>query len=221
MTDIALYGAILSPYVRKVRLALDFKGLDYEKVVVIPVPGAEKPAEFEANSPLGKIPLLRSGDTYVPDSSVICAWLEREFPEQALLPQDNAMAARALWFDAYMGSNMVPVIGGHLFAEVVLAKAVFGREPIQSDIDAALNVEIPEIFDYLESELLSDYLVGDSVSLADISVGSLFLTLEHCQYQYDAGRWPKVVAYMERLMALPIFANALQEEKAFLAAMQG
>ncbi|GAA5317873.1 MAG: glutathione S-transferase family protein [Candidatus Pelagadaptatus aseana] len=221
MADISLYGVILSPYVRKVRLALDFKGVAYESVPVFPIPGAEQPPEFKANSPLGKIPLLRSGETFVPDSSVICAWLEREVPQPALLPEDNALAARALWFDAYMASKMVPVIAGHLFAEVVLAKAVFQRDPIQSDIDAALNVEIPEIFDYLESELSGDYLVGDGITLADIAVGGMFLTLAHCGYEHDAGRWPNVVAYKDRIMAEPVFANALAEEQAFLAAMAG
>jgi glutathione S-transferase len=217
MTNISLYGVILSPFVRKVRLALDYKNIEYEKIPVMPMAGMEKPPEFEANSPLGKVPLLRVGDDYISDSSVICAWLEREHSQPQLLPVDNIAAARALWFEEYADSQMVPVIGGHLFAEVVLAKAVFGRDPIQDDIDTAITTEIPAIFNYLESQLSSDYLVGDRLTLADIGVGSLFLTLSHCGYEWDENLWPKVVAYAQRLMNSEIFATALEEEQQVLA----
>ena len=50
--SIVLYGASLSPYVRKVRFALAYKCLDYEQVSVIPASG-DLPDEFKANSPLG------------------------------------------------------------------------------------------------------------------------------------------------------------------------
>ena len=76
MTSITLYGAPISPFVRKARLALKYKDINYQLVPVIPVDD-NLPAEFNANSPLGKIPLLHTGDTWLPDSSVICAWLEK------------------------------------------------------------------------------------------------------------------------------------------------
>jgi glutathione S-transferase len=218
MEKISLYGVVLSPYVRKVRLALDFKGVDYEKIPVMPIPGADKPAEFLENSPLGKIPLLRVNDDYLADSTIMCAWLERAHPEPVLVSADPMQAAKTLWFEEYMSSKMAPAIGGHLFAELVLAKNVFGREPIQADIDLALGTEIPAIFDYLTEQLKSDYLMGDSVTLADIAVGSQFLTLSHCNYVCDAAVWPEVAAYIERMMGLEIFKNALSEEQQFLQA---
>lgn len=218
MEKITVYGAILSPFVRKIRLALALKGVAYDNVLVLPVPGGDKPQEFVENSPLGKIPLLRVGDEYISGSGVMCAWLEREVPQPALLPENNMAAARALWFQEYADSRMVPVVGGHLFAEVVLAKAVFQREPIEADIEMALNVEIPEILDYLESQLQGEYLVGEELSLADIAVGGQFLTLLHCQYEIDAVRWPKVAAYSNRLLGHPVFAKTLAEEQELLSA---
>lgn len=217
---ITLYGAPISPFVRKVRAALAHKGLDYESVFVAPRSGNE-PEEFKANSPLGKIPLLRAGEHYISDSSVICQWLEREFPERPLLPADNLQAARALWFDEYADSVMTTAMGGHLFAEVVMAKLFFNREPIQADIDLALNTEIPAIFDYLEGEIAGDYLLPDGLSLADIAVGSISVALVHSDYQCDAGRWPKMAAYLQRLHGGPIFAPLIEDEKALLASFGG
>lgn len=221
MSNIRLYGVILSPYVRKTRLALDYKGLDYEKVQVMPIPGVEQPAEFAANSPLGKIPLLGVDEHYINDSSVICQWLEREYPQPALLPENNLAAAKALWLEEYADAQMVPVIGGHLFAEVVLAKAVFNREPIQSDIDAALGTEIPAILTYLQTQLEGEFLLGNNLCLADLAVGSLFITLEHCNYQWDENRWPQIVAYKKRILATEPFASALAEERQALASFKG
>ena len=218
MEKISLYGVLLSPFVRKIRLALNFKGLDYEIIPVYPIPNAEKPVEFLANSPLGKIPLLRVNDDYLADSTIMCAWLERAHPEPALVSVDPMLAAKTLWFEAYMSSKMAPAIGGHLFVELVLAKKVFGREPIQADIDLALGTEIPAIFDYLTTQLKSDFLMGDTVTLADIVVGSQFLSLSHCNYVCDGSIWPEVAAYIERIMGLDIFKNGLKDEQQFLQA---
>ena len=60
MSKIKLYGIPFSPFVRKVKLVLDFKNLDYELVHVVPrMP--DQDAEFVQNSPLGKIPMLKVG----------------------------------------------------------------------------------------------------------------------------------------------------------------
>ena len=213
MTAITLYGVPLSPYVRKVALMLAYKQVEYQLVPVVPIPGNDQPKEFVENSPLGKIPLLRAGDNYLSDSSVICAWIEREYPQKPLLPEDNFAAAQALWFEEYGDSQIVPVVGGHLFAEVVLAPHVFKRPPIQEDIDAALTTEIPAIFDYLSSQLSGDFLVGDTFTFADLSITSHLATLYHCDYRFDTEKWPRLTAYLERIMALPIFVHQLEVER--------
>ena len=149
----------------------------------------------------------------------MCAWLEREYPQAPLLPADNLSAARALWFEEYADSHMTAVCGGHLFVEKILAPRLFKRAPIQSDIDAALNHEIPEILDYLEAELKGDYLLGEQLSLADFAVGSQLVTLAHCDYQIDAARWPKMAAYRERLLNSELFSKHFAEEQQLIANM--
>ncbi len=217
---ITLYGAHISPYVRKVRAALAYKGLEYEHIFVAPKMG-DQPEEFKANSPLGKIPLLRDGNNYIPDSSVICAWLDRQYPDKPLLPADNVDAVKSLWFEEYADSTMTTVMGGHLFAEVVMAKLLFKREPIQSDIDKAINEEIPAIFDYLETQIAGNYLLASGFSLGDIAVGSISVALVHSNYKCDAARWPKTAAYLMRLHEGEIFAPLIADEKALLASFGG
>lgn len=211
MSTLTLFGAHLSPYVRKARLVLAFKGLEYKQVMVIPG-SPDQPDEFKQNSPLRKIPMLKVGDNYISDSSVICAFLEREYPEKNLLPEDNLLAARAQWFEEYADSVMTSCIGGHLFAEKVLAKPLFKREPIQEDIDLAMEKELPAIFSYLDSQLNDDYLVGNQVSLADLAVCGLFVAMHHCEVKCDGEQWPKLAAYIDRVMEQDFFQKVVQEE---------
>ncbi|WP_372776967.1 glutathione S-transferase family protein [Litorivivens sp.] len=216
MSKITLYGVPVSPYVRKVRAALVYKNIPFDEVFVIPG-SPDQPEEFKANSPLGKIPLLKVGERFLSDSSVICAWLEREFPDKPLLPEDNFEAARALWFEEYAGSVMTTAMAGHLFAEVVLAKAVFKREPIQSDIDKALNEELPLIFDYLESQISGDTLLDSGFSLADLAVGAISTAMFHAGHAADPKKWPKTASYLSNLLQSELFSSLIQEEKQLLA----
>jgi len=212
MEKLTLFGAHLSPYVRKTRLVLAFKGLNYKQIQVIPFT-PNKPEEFSKNSPLGKIPLLKVGDKYISDSSVICAFLEKEAPNPALLPQDSMDCARAQWFEEYADSHMTSVIGGHLFAERVLAPVIFKRPSNQEEIDLAINVELPEIFDYLSAQLQGDYLVANRLTLADIAVCGMFVSMTHCQVCCDASKWPQLSTYIDRVLALPVFDNVIKEEQ--------
>lgn len=216
MSKITLYGVPVSPYVRKVRAALVYKSIPFDEVFVIPG-SPDQPEEFMANSPLGKIPLLKVGERFLSDSSVICAWLEREFPDKPLLPGDNFEAARALWFEEYAGSVMTTAMAGHLFAEVVLAKAVFKREPIQSDIDKALNEELPAIFDYLESQISGDTLLDSGFSLADLAVGAISTAMLHAGHTADPEKWPKTASYLSNLLEGELFSPLIEEEKQLLA----
>lgn len=218
MPKICFYGIPLSPFARKVLLGLQFKGVDFEHKPVTPFEGNEDVAQHH---PMGKIPLLNVDDTWLPDSSVMLAWLEREYPSPALLPADNLLAARALWFEEYADSRMIEVIGGHLFAEKILAEPVFQRPPNTAEIDQAINEEIPTIFDYISGELRSDYLMGDSLSLADIAVAGVFVTMRHCGVECDAERWPALAAYIQRCHDTPLFRQQIAAECEVLAMLTG
>ena len=60
-----VHGVHGSPFVRKVLIALELKGLEYEMVVQMPFTGDE---EYKKLNPLGKIPTLVDGDLTLGDS---------------------------------------------------------------------------------------------------------------------------------------------------------
>ena len=99
-----LHGVSLSPFVRKVRVALAEKSIAYEQVPVMPFNQTD---EYFAKSPLGKIPCWEDGEFVLPDSSAIIAYLERVHPEPALYPSDPKEFGRALWYeDVYKGQHL-------------------------------------------------------------------------------------------------------------------
>ena len=161
-----LYGAPISPFVRKTMVALAEKGVTYEHDPVVP---AIAPAEFKRISkeisPLGKIPAYRDGDLTLPDSSVIIAYLERVQPSPALYPSDPRDYARALWFEEYGDGGLSPIVGPKIFFQKIAGPAFFKTPTDEAVVNKAINEELPPLFDYLEGQLgTGDWLVGRSFS---------------------------------------------------------
>ena len=101
-----LIGVRLSPFVRKVAVALSVKGIEYEHETVLP---GMMPAEFVQMSPLMKIPVLQDGDLVLPDSSVIFEYLEEKYPSPSLLPETPEDRARARFMEEYGDTSLVEV----------------------------------------------------------------------------------------------------------------
>lgn len=214
MSQPTLYGNFASPFVRKVRLVLAAKGIEHQHEQTIPHQGGD---DFKAASPLGKIPAWRDDNVAISDSSVIIQYLETFYPGEKLIPDTANEYARTLWFEEFADGKLVPILGAHLFAEVVLAKHLFKREPIQSDIDKALNEELPAILPYLESQITDQqYLVGDNLSLADIAIAGVFLLLYLCGHAIDGNTAPQFKAYIERLHREEPFATLFRGDIAGL-----
>ncbi len=208
-----VYGGSLSPFVRKVRVVLAEKNQDYklDQVNVF-----SPPPEFLAISPLKRIPVLRDTDlpepNTLPDSSIICDYLEHKFPEPALYPRDPYARARALWYEEYADSAVAQAFGAGLFFERVVKKML--RQTTDESVCAnTLEKKVPPLCEYLNAEIADkEFLVGDAFSIADIAVGTMYVNFQHAGEAIDAGRWPKLAAYISRLHARPSFAALLAEE---------
>jgi len=211
--SIVIHGVGGSPFVRKVLVALAEKGIAYESQPVMP---GMTPDGYEKLHPLKKVPVYQDGDFVLPDSSCIIAYLERTQQNAALYPSDPQEYGRALWYEEYSDTKLTETIGPIFFNRFV-KKNIFKQEPDEAVIQEKLG-ELGPLFDYLEGELgENDYLVGNRFTVADIAVGSTLVNFAHAGETVDAGRWPKLAAYAERLHARPSFKARIEEEKAFLA----
>ncbi len=81
-----LINARLSPFGRKIAIALIEKALDYTVIYDVPWGESTITAEY---SPLEQLPILIASDgETVYDSTFILEWLETRFPQPPLLPVD-------------------------------------------------------------------------------------------------------------------------------------
>lgn len=212
-----VYGAGISPFVRKVRLALIEKGLEY---TLDPVNPFTPPEGFLEMSPLKRIPAFRDTSqpdpNYLSDSSVICDYLEHKYPQVALYPSDPYGRARALWFEEYADSVFATAIGGGLFFERIIKK-LLRQQTDEAICSTTINEKLPPMFDYLEKQLgNNEFFVGNKFSIADISVATMLVNFAHAGETIDAARWPKLAAFTKRVHDRPSFQKLLAEEQPFI-----
>lgn len=93
-----LYQFPLSLYCEKTAWNLDHKRLDYRCCNLMP--GPHLPLAYGLAG-IPTLPILRDGNRVTGDSTAIALWLEREYPQQPLLPADPVARERALMFEGY------------------------------------------------------------------------------------------------------------------------
>jgi glutathione S-transferase len=213
-----VYGVSLSPFVRKVCAFLEEKGVAYEQQIVFP--GGSMPDEFKEISPLGKIPAFRDGDRGFSDSSVICAYIDRKHPTPVLYPEDDFEYARALWFEEYADTALLNSITP-AFLERVVKPAMLKKETDEAVVRSAIEEKQPPVFDYLEGQIEGkEYFVGDAFSLADLSIATMFPTLEYAEVELDAKRWPNLKRAVDATLARTSFQGLLSNDRNLLAGMR-
>jgi len=206
---VTIIGSFVSPYVRKVLACMNLKGIDYRVDPITPFFGND---EFEALSPLRRIPVLVDGDFSASDSSVICFYLDEAYDGAPLLPSDPKDRARARWFEEYADTRLGDVVIWNLLYQKVVHPLVWGEPGDQTRIDKALNEDIPAALDYLEGELPSEGFLFGRIGLADVAIASFFQNGFYAEFSVDTGRWPRTAAFVERVLAHPCIAPLLEYE---------
>jgi glutathione S-transferase len=201
---VQIIGSFISPYVRKVLVCLDLKGIAYEIDPIIPFMGDDR---FSQLSPLRRIPVFRDARVTLTDSSVICQYLEDAQPEPAIYPRDIADRARARWLEEYADTRMGDVIIWRLFNQVAINPRVWGIPTDEAILKQTLEVELPDVLGQLEAQLPAEGFLFGAVSIADVSIACFFRNAAFARYAVDPARWPKTAAFVDRVLALPSFAR--------------
>ncbi|WP_339414271.1 glutathione S-transferase family protein [Pseudomonas sp. EA_35y_Pfl2_R5] len=215
--SLTVYGAPLSPFVRKVRLFMAEKSLEYQLEIVLPF---GQPAWYRELNPLGRIPAFKDGDFTLADSSVICQYLDDKYPERpSLLGQNAEQRAQVRWLEKYADYELAPLCTFSVFRNRAL-KPSMGQSCDEAAVQKALHEKLPAHFDYLEQTLGSaEYLVGDSLTLADLALACQLINMQHGGEQLDAQRWPNLSAHYARITARDSVQSVLPGELKVLAKM--
>jgi glutathione S-transferase len=187
----------LCPYVQRAVIALTEKGVPFERR---DIDLADKPGWFLALSPLGKTPVLRTGDTPIFESAVILEYLE-DTQAPALHPADPlARAEHRAWIE--FGSAILNDIAGLYSAADEIG------------FNAKVQV-LKERFVRLEARLKGPWFDGERFSLVDVVFGPVFRYFDAldriCDFGMLAGR-PRVAAWRAALAARPAVRDAVAPE---------
>ena len=200
-----IYGSSISPFVRKVLVALNEKGIRYEHRPVAP---QTEDADFRAASPMGKIPAIDHDGFRLADSSAILDYIEHLSPQPALIPADAQGAARARWFDKFGEVELYRELSV-VFTERFLKPRLFKVPGDEALAQQALDTHLPPLFDYLESQISGPFLVGGAFGIGDIAVAAPFHNFRLAQVEVDAARWPKLAGWVALTLDRPAFVTAI------------
>jgi glutathione S-transferase len=205
-----LIGSLTSPFVRKVRVVLAEKKLDYEMVIEDVWSPDTKIQEW---NPLGKVPCLVTDDGgSIFDSRVIVDYLDTLSPVGRLLPQGNRDRTATKCWEA--------IADGLLDAGVTIVAE--GRRPEHLRSQDWVNRQRKKIEQALASmERGLDghgYCMGVNFSLADVAVGCALGFLEFRMPDLDwRANHPHLAQLYQKLMSRPSFANSVPPAAAVAA----
>jgi glutathione S-transferase len=207
-----LYGAPVSPFVRKVLAYAATRGIAIE---LVPVGIGDPNPDFVAISPFKKMPALKDGDFGISDSSAIIHYLEAKQPEGALIPVEAQSRARVIWFEEF-ADTILTAAGGKIFFNRVVSPKFLGAPGDEATAKQG-ELDMVPCYDYLERVIpASGYLVNDTLTLADIAVASPFVNTTHCNVIPDPATYPKLTAFLAKIHAGPGFADWIPRERKML-----
>jgi glutathione S-transferase len=171
-----LYHLPLSPFARKVRLVLAEKRLPFE--LRVEKVWQRRPEYLELN-PAATVPtLIEDNGLVIPDSGVICEYLDEAYPDTALLGRSiiERVETRRLvsWFDQKFAAEVMR----NLLWEKTMKQALGQGAPEAAALRAgyaALKHHLEYIGWLAENR---KFLAGANLSLADFAAASMLSSLD-------------------------------------------
>ncbi|HET8611222.1 MAG TPA: glutathione S-transferase family protein [Sphingomonas sp.] len=204
-----IYGVIASPFVQRVLMAARLKGHD---IAPEPPPGgALQSPEFQAISPMGRIPLLELDDgRRICESAAIVAYLDETLPGPALLPNDPVERAHARQIVS-LAQCEVAAAGRPLMVHLVFH---MGDAP---EVVTAARAQLAKGLDAIEKVRVSShrFAAGDRPGVADCILAPILTLLGIIDPMAGTGTMiaerPGLAAYMERAAADPVVGRSISE----------
>ena len=200
-----LLGTLTSPYVRKARIVLAEKKIDFEWI-----PDSPNDPESIARrvNPLARVPVLVLDDeTPIFDSPVIVEYLDNLAPNNKLLPKANRERIEVKRWEALADGLLDAAVGirlEQLRPEPQRSSPCIERE--HAVIDATLAMMASELGD-------KSWCMGTPFTLADITVGC---ALGYLDFRFPTIDWrsrhPQLARLHEKLMQRPSFSESTPRE---------
>jgi glutathione S-transferase len=200
-----LIGSPTSPYVRKVRIVLAEKKMEYEFIVDAP---SQEGSRVPSLNPLGRIPvLLLDEETPIYDSRVIVEHIDNVTPNNKLLPGPNRERTEIKRWEALADG----------LCDAAVAALLEGRRPKKEQSASWIKRQqdvVTRSLDALEAQVGEKaFCTGTHFSLADIAVGT---ALGYICFRFPDIAWqekhPNLSRLYEKLMQRPSFIDTVPHD---------
>jgi glutathione S-transferase len=203
-----LYHMPLSPYCRKVRLVLTEMRLPFELRME---KAWERRTEYLELNPAGTVPtLVEDNGLVIPESAVICEYLDEAYPDTGLMGRTLAERVEvrrlATWFDGKFASEVT----ANLFGEKFMRRLTKRGNPDPSAIRTgytALRYHLDYIGWLAETR---KWLAGGVLSLADFAAAAHLSSLDYIG-DVDWSICPPAKDWYARLKSRPSFRALLAD----------
>ena len=202
-----LYHMPLSPFCRKIRLVLAEKKIEVELVEERPW---ERRMEYLRLNPAGKVPLFRSDDLVLGESTAIFEYLEEVQPDPPLLPKRPAERAEARRLVAWFDDKFHHEVTANLLYERVNKKLMKAGYPESDRIKAGLR-NIKYHLDYI-GWLIDQrrWLAGDVMTLADFTAAAHLSCLDYIS-DVDWTYSTEIQEWYAKIKSRPAFRSLLAD----------
>ena len=204
-----LYWGSGSPYSWRVQLALEYKQLAYESHLLDFTEQEHRSPQMLRMNPRGRVPVLKDGDFVVYESLACLLYLDRRHPEPPLFgrsPEEAATILRVICeYQAYAEQPLLEIVAAVFFD--TLADRV-------EEVTRAMHVMAAEARTIEDRLAGSDWLVGQQLSAADITVFPQIMLLLRAMERREAGElrerfvpiernYPAIARWIARMEQLP------------------
>ena len=138
---------------------------------------------------------------------MIAEYLDERHGTPWLFPVTPAARARARWIEEFADTRIGDVFIWRLFNVAVIAPGVWKLARDDDAIARSVREDLPAVMDYLETIAPPDGFVCGALAVADIAVAVHFANLRWAATGADLAAWPKTVAWVARIEAIPALAR--------------
>lgn len=200
-----LYDYWRSSSAWRVRIALHFKGIPFERRVVNlnkEGGGEQHAAEFDALNPLRQVPVLIPDDSgrTIAQSMAIIAYLEERFPTPPLLPTDPWLRARARQLAEMVNSGIQPLQNLYVL-DHAQSKGADRNEWARHFIARGLAA-----LEAASQETEGTFLIGDALTIADVYLIPQLYNAR--RWSVDVAPYPTLLRVEASCASLPAFVAA-------------
>ena len=182
----------------KVRLTAAHVGVPIETRAYDIMKGETRTPEFLANvNANGRIPVLQVGDRFIPESNAACFYLADGSPLVPSDKLDRADMLRWMFFEQYNHEPNIATV--RFWLCFVGLEALTGLQREQIAVKRKAGNEALQLMNEHLAE--REWLVGEAITLADICLFAYTHVADEADF--DLNLYPKVIAWMERIMLHP------------------